>query len=76
MSECSLCGEYSDCLHPVDFHTNPKKETPKEIEQYIGLGSFLDDMDASDADEEFWDNCARICHDCFKKFADWISWWG
>lgn len=76
MSECSICGEYSEDLHPVSFHTHPKKKTPQEIEQYIGLGGYLDDMDASEANEEFWENCAHLCHGCFKKYFDWIVWWG
>ncbi len=76
MSECSLCGEYSNCLHPVAFEHNPKKETPKEIEEYIGLGSYLDDLDATEASEDFNENCAKICHGCFNKYFDWISWWG
>ena len=76
MSECSLCGEYSDCLHPVDFGYDEDGKCPEEIEGYIGIGSYLDDTDASDASEEFWENCARICHECFKRYWKWIRWWG
>ena len=74
MSECSLCGEYSECLHPVDFRW--AEDLPEELEEYIGIGSYLDDTDASEAAEEFWEYCARICHECFKKYYKWIVWWG
>jgi len=74
LSECSLCGEYSECLHPVDFRW--AEDLPKELEEYIGIGSYLDDTDASEAAEEFWEYCARICHNCFKKYYKWIVWWG
>jgi hypothetical protein len=76
MSECSLCGKYSEDLHPVSFEHNSNKPTPKEIEQYIGLGDYLDDTEASVAADEFWENCAHICHECFNKYFDWICWWG
>jgi len=77
MSECSLCGEYSEDLHPVDFKANPNNPTcPEEIKEYLDLGAFLDDIEASQATEEFWDNCAHICHECFSKYVDWIVWWG
>jgi hypothetical protein len=77
MSECSICGEYSDCLHPVNFHANPDDpKCPEEIKPFLGIGEYLDDLDASEADDDFWDNCAHLCHKCFSKFKDWISWWG
>ena len=74
MSECSLCREYDEDLHPVDFKWS--EDLPKELEEYIGIGGYLDDLDASEAAEEFWDNCARICNKCFKKYYKWIVWWG
>ena len=76
MSECSLCGEYSEDTHPVDFGLDENGECPEEIEEYIGIGSYLDDTDASDANAEFWEKCARICNECFKKYWKWIRWWG
>lgn len=76
MSECSICGEYSDCLHPVDFHSVEGKETPKEIEEFIGLGGYLDDTEASEGEDDFWENCARLCHACMEKYDAWIAWFG
>ena len=77
MSECSLCGEYSEDLHPVDFKADSSDpRCPEEIKEYLGLGSFLDDTQASAASEEFWDNCAHLCSDCFRKYIKWIVWWG
>lgn len=73
---CDLCKNESDCEHPVSFEPHPTKPTPPEIEEYIGLGGYLDDTDASEAADEFWDNCAHLCHECFTKYSDWISWWG
>lgn len=77
--ECSICGEYSGCCHPVSFHGHLDEEgnpPPKEIEQYIGLDSYLDDTDAEKADEEFWSGCAYLCHECMNKYAFWIVWFG
>lgn len=74
MSECSICGEYSEETHPVDFRG--ADDLPKELEHYIGIGSYLDDTQASAASEEFWDNCAHLCPTCFKKYYPWIVWWG
>lgn len=77
MSECDLCNEYSDDLHPVDFQANPNNpRCPEEIKEYLGIGNFLDDTEALQAAEEFWDKCAHICHDCFREYAEWIVWWG
>jgi hypothetical protein len=77
MSECSICGKYSDCLHPVAFKGHPDNpEVPEEIKQFLGIGEYLDDLDASEADEDFWENCARLCHECFAKYYGWIVWWG
>lgn len=77
MSYCSLCGEYSECLHPVDFVADrDDPECPEIIKPYLGLGRYLDDLDSSDAADDFWNNCAHICHDCFKKYSNFIVWWG
>jgi len=77
MSECSLCGEYSEDLHPVDFKADRNDtKCPEEIKEYLGIGSYIDDLDASRAADEFWENCARICHKCFNKYFKWIVWWG
>jgi len=77
MSECSICGEYSDCLHPVDFQANPNDpDCPEEIKPFLGIGTYLDDLDASEGEEDFWENCAHLCHKCFSKFSKWIVWWG
>jgi hypothetical protein len=74
MSYCSICGEYVECTHPVDFVD--ADDLPKELEEYVGLGHYLDDTDATAAEEEFWENCAHLCHDCMKKYRPWIVWWG
>jgi len=73
---CDLCENESNCEHPVSFHTHPTKPTPQEIKQYIGLGGYLDDLDAEEATDDFWENCARLCHDCMNKYVDWIDWFG
>ena len=74
MTECSICGEYSEETHPVDFRD--ADDLLEELEAYIGIGSYLDDTQASEAAEEFWDNCAYLCPKCFKKYFSWIVWWG
>jgi hypothetical protein len=78
MSECSICGEYDDCLHPVDFKYS--EDMPKEVltilRPYLGIGDYLDDLDAAEGEEDFWENCAHICHKCFNKYFKWIVWWG
>jgi len=76
MSGCSFCDDDSDDVHPVSFRNHPDFETPEEIKPYIGLGDFLDDTEASEAAEEFWENCAHVCEKCFRKYWNWIAWWG
>lgn len=78
MSYCSFCNEYDDDTHPVSFGLYDKNDprVPKEIKPYIGLGHYLDDLDASAAEDEFWENCAHLCDECFKKYYHWIVWWG
>lgn len=77
MSYCDMCKEYAECTHPVDFHADPDDpETPEEIKQYIGLGHYIDDAESSFAAEDFWENCAHVCHECFPKYSRWISWSG
>jgi len=76
---CDLCDNPCECTHPVSFHGHLDEEgnpPPKEIQQYIGLGSYLDDTEAGDAMDEYWENCARLCHDCMNKYAYWITWFG
>ena len=77
MGECSICGEYDEDLHPVDFEADPEDpECPEEIKKYLGLGDYLDDTDANEAADDFWENCARICGECFRKYGQFIVWWG
>lgn len=77
MSECSICGEYSEDLHPVDFKADPDDpQTPEEIKEFLGIGCYLDDLNANDAADEFWENCAHLCHKCFAKYFRFIVWWG
>lgn len=77
MSYCSICNKYSECTHPVDFKADPSDpRCPEEIKSYLGLGDFLDDTQASQATEEFWENCAHLCHECMFKYRQWIVWHG
>lgn len=74
MSECDVCGEYSECLHPVEF----KPPVPKEIEHLVdwkGLDLF-DDLDVATHEDERWETRPYICHSCFAKYHRFISWWG
>jgi hypothetical protein len=74
MDTCHICGEYDEDLHPVDFKYS--EDIPEELRKYLGLGDYLDDLDAEEATDEFWENCAYICNDCFTKYWNWIVWWG
>jgi hypothetical protein len=73
---CDFCDN-DECDHPVSFGGDlDDPEMPEEIKPYIGLGCYLDDLDASEAADDFWENCAHVCHECFNKYIKWIDWWG
>ena len=71
---CTLCDNPDECCHPVSVR--PRGGIPKELAPYVGLGNYVDDLDAGDATEEFWENCLYLCHDCMKKYSQWIEWYG
>jgi len=74
MSECHICGEYSEDLHPVEF----KPPVPTEIEHLVdweGLG-LMDDLEVAEHEDERWNTRPYICEKCFRKYYRFISWWG
>jgi len=89
MSECDICGEYSDCLHPVGFMSKFFAYR-HEIEVDEDIHTKLLDLESSLAFER-WNGetdpltgqpdyhsgwSVYICHDCFAKYRDYIQTWG
>jgi len=33
MSECDICGEYDECLYPVDFEQDETGYIPQDLEE-------------------------------------------
>ena len=77
MRECELCGEPSNCLHPVSF----SGDAPEELRQLVrrkgheewdgeydseGFPTYLSDISG----------CPHLCHECMIRNERWIVWFG
>lgn len=90
MSMCDLCGEYSDCLHPISFVSEVSAlihkldidmDKLRELREWE-LRKHIEEWDGYYDSEGFptylssISGCPYICHKCFEKYVRYIVWWG
>ena len=74
MSECDVCGKYSDCLHPVAFMNWFSKERLRmKIKDEDQLRRLKDIEERLRIEE---DRRPYLCHDCFAVNNGFITWYG